>query len=60
MNDAISQNKLFASMCHELRTPLNYMTNILEIMQSDLKGKQCKLKDNVQEKIIIKNIWITQ
>jgi len=49
MNDAISQNKLFASMCHELRTPLNYMTNILEIMQSDLKGKQCKLKDNVQE-----------
>jgi len=37
MNDTLSQNRLFASMCHELRTPLNYMTNILELMQNDMK-----------------------
>lgn len=37
MNDTVSQNRLFASMCHELRTPLNYTTNILELMQVNLK-----------------------
>lgn len=47
MNDALSQNRLFASMCHELRTPLNYMTNILEIMQGDLKLKQSQLKTTI-------------
>ena len=49
MNDALNQNRLFASMCHELRTPLNYMTNILEIMQSDLKLKQSQMKMKMQD-----------
>lgn len=43
MNDTVSQNRLFASMCHELRTPLNYTTNILELMQVNLKENRAMI-----------------
>lgn len=41
-NNNLSQSKQLASMCHELRTPLNSVTNMLEILQSEIHATNCE------------------
>ena len=54
-NNNISQNKQLASMCHELRTPLNSVTNMLEILQSEI---QLTNREESQHKEYIANaLW---
>ena len=46
INNNLKQNRLLASMCHELRTPLNSITNMLELMETDLQHNEKDLSNN--------------